>query len=151
MRVQAAALALLGHDGNKVFLIRLGGFSVGHVALQALRDLCCNVGELALEIGAGAGGSRVEAVHRERAVLVAGVGQLLDAVAAANVGAKVEQGGIRLVADVPVRCAAVVSDFDSNGPLVVPRAGTAPRPVRLVAEQTDTPAGFDGVVCAHLA
>lgn len=94
MRVQAAALALLHHDGDEVFLIRLGGFSVGHVALQALRDLCCNVGELALEIGAGAGGSRVEAVHRERAVLVAGVGQLLDAVAAANVGAKVEQGGI---------------------------------------------------------
>lgn len=151
MRVQAAALALLDHDVNERLLLRLGWRSVGHVALQALRDLRRDVRELAFEIGAGAGRGGVKAVHRERAVLVAGVGQLLDAVAAANVGAKVEQGGIRLVADVPVRCAAVVSDFDSNGPLVVPRAGRTPRAVSLVAEQTDTPAGFDGVVCAHLA
>lgn len=151
MRVQATGLAFIHHDGDEVFLIRLGGRSVGHVALQALRDLCRNVRELAFQVRPGAGGSRVEAVHRERAVFVAGVSQLLDAVAAANVGAKVEQGGIRLVADVPVRCSAVVSDFDSNGPLVVPRAGTAPRSVRLVAEQPDAPAGFDGVVCAHLA
>lgn len=151
MCVQAAALALLGHDVNERLLLRFGGCSVGHVALQALRDLCRNVRELAFQIRPGASGSRVEAVHRERTVLVAGVGQLLDAVAAANVGAKVEQGGIGLVADVPVRCAAVVGNLNRNGPLVVPRAGTAPRPVRLVAEQTDTPAGFDGVVCAHLA
>lgn len=151
MRVQAAALALLGHDVNERLLLRLGGRSVGHVAPQALRDLCRNVRELAFQIRPGASGSRVEAVHRERTVLVAGVGQLLDAVAAANVGAEVEQRRIGLAADVPVRRTAVVGDFDSNGPLVVPRAGTAPRPVRLVAEQPDTPAGFDGVVCAHLA
>lgn len=151
MRVQAAALALLGHHVDERLLLRLGRRSVGHVALQALRDLCRNVRELALEIGAGTGRGGVKAVHRERAVLVAGVGQLLDAVAAANVGAKVEQGGIRLVADVPVRCAAVVGNLDRDGTMVVPRAGRAPRTVRFVAEQPDTPAGFDGVVCAHLA
>lgn len=151
MCVQATALALLGHDVNERLLLRLGGRSVGHAALQARCDLRRNVWELALEIRTGAGRGGVKAVHRERAVLVAGIGQFLDAVAAANVGAKVEQRGIRLVADVPVRCAAVVSDFNSNCPLVVPRAGTTPRPVRLVAEQPDTPAGFDGVVCAHLA
>lgn len=47
MRVQAAALALLGHDVNERLLLRLGGRGVGHVALQALRDLCRNVRELA--------------------------------------------------------------------------------------------------------
>lgn len=151
MRVQAAALALLGHHVNERLLLRLGGRSVGHVALQARCDLRRNVGELALEIGAGAGRGGVKAVHRERTVLVASVGQFLDAVAAANVGAKVEQRGIRLVADVPVRCAAVVSDFDSNGPVVVPRTGRTPRAVSFVAKQADATAAFDGVICAHLA
>lgn len=151
MRVQAAALALLDHHVDERLLLRFGGCSVGHVALQARCDLRRNVGELALEVGAGAGRGGVEAVHRQAAVLVAGVGQFLDAVPAADVGAEVEQRRISLVADVPVRRAAVVGDFDSNGPMVIPRRRAAPRTVGLVAEQADAAAGFDGVVGAHLA
>ena len=156
MGVQATGLAFLHHDGDEVFLIRLGGFNGSALPFQTLCDLGGDVGELALEIGAGAGRGGVKAVHCERAVLVAGVGQFLDAVAAANVGAKVEQRGIRLVADVPVRCAAVVGNLNRNSPVVVPRTGRTPRAVSFVAKQglpqkADAAAAFDGVVCAHLA
>lgn len=151
MGVQATGLAFLHHDGDEVFLIRLGWFNGGALPFQTLCDLGGNVGELALEVRAGAGRGGVKAVHRERAVLVAGVGQFLDAVAAANVGAKVEQRGIRLVADVPVRCAAVVGNLNRNSPVVVPRTGRTPRAVSFVAKQADAAAAFDGVVCAHLA
>ena len=151
MRVQTTGLALLHHDGDEVFLIRLGRFSGSALPFQAFRDFGGDVGELALEVRAGANCIGIEAVHREGAVLIAGIGQLRDAVAAADVGAKVEQSGIRFIANVPVGSAAIVGDLDRDGTMVVPRAGRAPGTVCFVTEQADTTAGFDSVVCAHLA
>lgn len=151
MRVQTTGLAFLHHDGDEVFLIRLGGFSGSALPFQTFRDFGGDVGELALEVGAGAGRGGVEAVHREGAVLVTGIGQLRDAIAAADVGAKVEQSGIRFIANVPVGSAAIVGDLNRDGAVVVPRAGRAPGTVSFMTEQADTTAGFDSVVCAHLA
>ena len=151
MGAQAALPALLDHHVDERLLLRFGGCSVGHVVLQARCDLRRNVWKFAFEVGAGAGRGSVEAVHGQAAVLVAGVGQLLDAVSAADVGAEVEQRRIGLVADVPIRRAAVVGDLDRNSPLVVPRRRAAPRTVGLVAEQADAAVGINGIVGAHLA
>lgn len=151
MRVQTTGLALLHHDGDEVFLIRLGRFSGSALPFQAFRDFGGDVRELALEVRTGTGGGSVEAVHREGAFLVTGIGQLRNAIAAADVGAKVEQSGIRFIADMPVGSAAIVGDLDRDGTMVVPRAGRAPGTVCFVTEQADTTAGFDSVVCAHLA
>lgn len=151
MGVQATGLTFLHHDGDEVFLTRLGGFSGSALPFQTFRDFGGDVGKLALEVGAGAGRGGVEAVHREGAVLVTGIGQLRDAIAAADVGAKVEQSGIRFIANVPVGSAAIVGDLNRDGAVVVPRAGRAPGTVSFVTEQADTTAGFDGVVGAHLA
>ena len=76
--------------------------------------------------------------------------EALDAVALADVGHEIQQRGVCLRGDGPVRRAAVVGDFDGDGPLVVGVGRGAPRAVCLVDVQGDPAVGADAVVAGRL-
>ena len=89
-------------------------------------DLLRDVWELTLQIWAGTGGRSEPLVHGEVAGLVAGVVELCDVVALADIRAERDELGKRRIADVPVPADLVICDLDGDGAVVIGAVGTAP-------------------------
>ena len=139
-----------------------GGLAAGAAACildaEALVDFGGDLAVAVVEVVARAALIRVVPVHGHvaavqvvHAVVFSGrPDEALDAVALADVGHEIQQRGVCLRGDGPVRRAAVVGDFDGDGPLVVGVGRGAPRAVCLVDVQGDPAVGADAVVAGRL-
>lgn len=111
-------------------------------------DLLRDVWELTLQIWAGTGGRSEPLVHGEVAGLVAGVVELYDVVALADIRAERDELGERRIADVPVPADLVICNLDGDGAVVVGAVGTAPASVCFIHIQSDPAVRADAVVGA---